>query len=79
MTKYKLILPALLLASGFMLFASLHSAWRMTSPLPTAQIAQASHDCRFWLELFGLSILLSVVVGSRMIWLHRKLQEKSSL
>jgi hypothetical protein len=78
MTKYKIILLALLLATGFALFASLHSAWLMTSPLSAAQIARARHDCRFWLELFALSILLSVCVGSRMIWLHRKLQDKLS-
>jgi hypothetical protein len=73
MRKYKLILLALVLASGFALYASLYFAWLTATPLSAAQLARAQHDCYFWFVLFVISFLLNIFVVGKMVRLRRKI------
>jgi TRAP-type C4-dicarboxylate transport system permease small subunit len=76
MTKYKLILLALILVSGFALYSSLYFAWLTATPLSAGQLARAQYDCYFWFALFVVAILLSIFVVVRIIRLRRKMREK---
>jgi hypothetical protein len=79
MAKYKLILFALILVSGFTLYSSLYFAWLTATPLSAGQLARAQYDCYSWFAYFVISILLSIWIVVRMVRLRRKLRDKISV
>jgi hypothetical protein len=79
MTKYKLSLFVLILASGFELYASLYFAWLTAAPLSPGQLARAQYDCYCWFAFFVVSILLSIWIAVNMVRLRRKLRDKISV
>jgi hypothetical protein len=79
MTKYKLSLLALILASGFALYSFLYFAWLTATPLSAGQLARAQYDCYCWFAFFVVGVLLSIFLVLRMIRLRRKMRNKVSV